>query len=287
MRLRVDNPDASQVIDRRGGPGGRVAIGGGLGLIGLIAAILFSVLSGGDGSSFDINSSLNQLPDQAQQGSPLPKTAAQEAERKNIETIVNHVQQTWTDIFAATGKQYEKAQLVLFEDAVSTGCGQATSAVGPFYCPTDHLVYLDLGFFQELQTKFGAPGDFAQAYVIAHEFGHHVQSLLGVEPQVRQQQQAHPDQANEYSVRMELQADCFAGVWGHVAYQGEQLDPGDLEEGLTAAAAVGDDRLQKQATGRVNQETWTHGSSAQRDAWFKKGFDSGDPQDCDTFSGKL
>jgi predicted metalloprotease len=286
MRLRVDNPDASQVIDRRGVPGGGVAIGGGLGILGLIAAILFNVLTGGNGSGFDVNSGLNQFPDQAQQGSPLPKTAAQEAERKNIETIVNHVQQTWTDLFAASGKQYQKAQLVLFTDAVSTGCGQATSAVGPFYCPEDHLVYLDLGFFQDLQTKFGAPGDFAQAYVIAHEFGHHVQSLLGIEPQVREQQQAHPDQANEYSIRMELQADCFAGVWGHAAYAGEQLDPGDVEEGLTAAASVGDDRLQKQATGRVNQETWTHGSSAQRDAWFKKGFDSGDPQDCDTFSGK-
>jgi predicted metalloprotease len=286
MRLRVDNPDASQVIDRRGVPGGRVAVGGGLGVIGLIAAILFNVLTGGDGSGFDVNSGLNQFPDQAQQGSPMPKTAAQEAERKNIETIVNHVQQTWTDIFASSGKQYQKAQLVLFTDAVSTACGQATSAVGPFYCPADHLVYLDLGFFQDLQTKFGAPGDFAQAYVIAHEFGHHVQSLLGIEPQVREQQQAHPDKTNDYSVRMELQADCFAGVWGHAAYAGEQLDPGDVEEGLTAAASVGDDRLQKQATGRVNQETWTHGSSAQRDAWFKKGFDSGDPQVCDTFSGK-
>lgn len=286
MRLRVDNPDASQVIDRRGVPGGRVAVGGGLGVIGLIAAILFNVLTGGDGSGFDVNSGLNQFPDQAQQGSPMPKTAAQEAERKNIETIVNHVQQTWTDIFASSGKQYQKAQLVLFTDAVSTACGQATSAVGPFYCPADHLVYLDLGFFQDLQTKFGAPGDFAQAYVIAHEFGHHVESLLGIEPQVREQQQAHPDKTNDYSVRMELQADCFAGVWGHAAYAGEQLDPGDVEEGLTAAASVGDDRLQKQATGRVNQETWTHGSSAQRDAWFKKGFDSGDPQVCDTFSGK-
>jgi predicted metalloprotease len=256
-------------------------------VVGVIAVILFNLLTGGNGSGFDINSGLNQLPSQAQQGSPLPKTAAQEAERKNIELIVNHVQQTWTDIFASTGKQYTKAQLVLFTDAVSTGCGQATSAVGPFYCPADHLVYLDLGFFQDLQTKFGAPGDFAQAYVIAHEFGHHVQSLLGIEPQVREQQQAHPDKANEYSVRMELQADCFAGVWGHAAYAGEQLDPGDVEEGLTAAAAVGDDRLQKQATGRVNQETWTHGSSAQRDEWFKKGFDGGDPQNCDTFAGKL
>ncbi|MDQ1708915.1 MAG: uncharacterized protein QOG49_300, partial [Frankiaceae bacterium] len=192
-----------------------------------------------------------------------------------------------TDIFAKGGKTYQKAQLELFTAAVSTGCGEASSAVGPFYCPADHIVYLDLDFFKELQTKFAAPGDFAQAYVIAHEFGHHVQSLLGIESQVRQQQQAHPSQVNEYSVRLELQADCFAGVWGHAAYAGDQLDPNDLKEGLDAAAAVGDDRLQKQATGRVNQESWTHGSSAQREKWFQKGFDSGDPQACDTFSGSV
>ena len=198
----------------------RVAIGGGLGAVGLIVAVLFNVLTGGKSGSFDINSSLDQFPAQAEQGSPLPRAAAQEADRKNIELIVNHVQKTWTGIFARSGKQYRPAQLVLYTDTVSTGCGPASSAVGPFYCPQDHLVYLDLGFFKELQTKFAAPGDFAQAYVIAHEFGHHVQSLLGIEPQVRRQQQAHSDKANEYPVRLELQADCFAGVWGHARTPG-------------------------------------------------------------------
>jgi predicted metalloprotease len=262
-------------------------VGGGLGVVGLIIAVLFNVMTGGKGGGFDINSSLNQFPAGAQQGSPLPQTAAEKADKDNVVLIVNHVQQTWTDIFAKGGKTYQKAQLELFTAAVSTGCGEASSAVGPFYCPADHIVYLDLDFFKELQTKFAAPGDFAQAYVIAHEFGHHVQSLLGIESQVRQQQQAHPSQVNEYSVRLELQADCFAGVWGHAAYAGDQLDPNDLKEGLDAAAAVGDDRLQKQATGRVNQESWTHGSSAQREKWFQKGFDSGDPQACDTFSGSV
>lgn len=285
MRLRVDNTDASQVEDRRGMGGGRGAAAGGVGIVGVIVAVLFQLLNGGgEGGGFDINAA---LPPQAQaQGEPLPKTAAQEAEAKNITLIVNHVQKTWTDLFAAGGQQYRKATLVLFEDAVSTGgCGQASSAVGPFYCPADEKIYLDLGFFKDLQTKFGAPGDFAQAYVIAHEFGHHIQTVLNVESQVRKQQQANPDQANEYSIRMELQADCFAGVWGHAAYKGEQLDPGDLAEGLAAAQAVGDDRLQEQAGGRVNPESWTHGSSEQRDRWFQKGFDSGDPAVCDTFKG--
>ncbi|MEO6712669.1 MAG: neutral zinc metallopeptidase [Mycobacteriales bacterium] len=285
MRLRVDNPDASQVVDRRGMRSG-AAVGGGLGVVGLIVAVLFNLLGGGDGggAGFDINSQLNQIPG-AQQGSPLPKTAAQEAETKEITLIVNHVQQSWKDQFTKAGKQYPVAKLVLFEDVVSTGCGQASSAVGPFYCPQDQQVYLDLGFFKDLQSKFGAPGDFAQAYVIAHEIGHHVQTVLGVEAEVRKKQQANRDQANEFSVRMELQADCFAGVWGHSAFAGEQLDPGDLEEALQAAEAIGDDRLQQQAGGRVNPESWTHGSSEQRNTWFRKGFDSGDPTACDTFSG--
>lgn len=285
MRLRVDNSDSSQVEDRRG-MGGRGAAVGGVGIVGVLIAVLSQLIGGGgEGGGFDINSALNQIPAQAD-AEPLPKTAAQQAEAENITLIVNHVQKTWTDLFAKGNKQYRQATLVLFEDGVNTGgCGQASSAVGPFYCPADEKVYLDLGFFKDLQNKFGAPGDFAQAYVIAHEYGHHVQTVLDIESQVRQRQQADPDQANEYSIRMELQADCFAGVWGYAAYKGEQLDPGDLEEGLAAAQAVGDDRIQEQSSGRVNPESWTHGSSAQRDAWFRKGFQSGDPEVCDTFKG--
>jgi hypothetical protein len=172
---------------------------------------------------------------------------------------------------------------VLFTQSTTSGCGPASAATGPFYCPADRKVYLDLGFFAELRSRFGAPGDFAQAYVVAHEFGHHVQTITGVEPQVRRLQQRNPDAANELSVRMELQADCLAGVWAHSAY--DTLEPGDVQEALGAAAAVGDDRIQRTTTGRVDPESFTHGSSAQRQEWLSRGFESGDMGDCDTFSG--
>jgi predicted metalloprotease len=189
--------------------------------------------------------------------------------------------------FSAAGKSYSRATVVLFTGGTQSGCGPASEATGPFYCPLDHKVYLDLGFFRELDTRFGAPGDFAQAYVVAHELGHHVQSLLGIEADVRKEQQDDPSKQLDLSVRLELQADCFAGVWGHSAYTRNELDPGDTNEALKAAAAVGDDRLQQQAGQRVNPETWTHGSSAERTRWFRKGFDSGDPNACDTFSGAI
>jgi hypothetical protein len=167
---------------------------------------------------------------------------------------------------------------------VRSGCGYAEAAMGPFYCPPDQKVYIDLGFYRELKSRFGAPGDFAQAYVLAHEIGHHIQHLLGIEQKVRQMQEQRPDQAGQLSVRLELQADCLAGVWGHSTHQRNLLETGDIEEGLGAAAAVGDDRIQQQATGRVNPERWTHGSSAQRAAWFKKGLASGNVDDCNTFT---
>ena len=204
-----------------------------------------------------------------------------------VDAVMRDAQQTWTNIL---GSRYEPTRVVLFRDQIDTACGFAQSATGPFYCPGDRKVYLDLGFYDELQRRFGAPGDFAQAYVLAHELGHHVQRLTGTESQVRQQQQANPGSANELSVRLELQADCYAGVWGHTAAQpgraakGEvELDPGDVEEGLHAAAAIGDDRLQRLATGRVMPEKFTHGSSEQRVTWFKRGLDSGDPNACNTF----
>ena len=192
---------------------------------------------------------------------------------------LDDIQAFWaTD--AGLGSRYEEAVLVLFTDGVSTGgCGSAPSSVGPFYCPADSKAYIDLSFFRELQSRFGAEGDFAQVYVLAHELGHHVQNLLGTNAEVRRQQQADPGRANELSVRMELQADCYAGVWGHSAERRGILEPGDVEEGIGAAEAVGDDRL-----GNPSEESWTHGSAEQRSRWFMVGMESGDPDACDTFS---
>ena len=268
--------------------GGKMA-GGGLGILGLIIAVLFggNVLGGGGGGGFGIDpgtGGFGTTPGESARG--LDEAPDPDAQLTEFVTfVVEDVQASWQEQFATAGQQYEVTTLVLFEDGVQTGgCGSATSATGPFYCPADSKVYLDLGFFRDLSSRFGAPGDFAQAYVIAHEFGHHVQNVLGVNEQVRAAQQRNPDDANELSVRLELQADCFAGVWAHSAYQDDLLEPGDLEEGLGAAAAVGDDRIQKEATGRVNPESFTHGSSEQRMEWFEKGYKSGDPDDCNTFS---
>ncbi len=201
--------------------------------------------------------------------------------------VVDDVQDFWRADFRSDGRTYQTTKIVLFTGQTQSGCGPASSETGPFYCPVDRKVYLDLGFFRELASQFEAPGDFAQAYVIAHEFGHHVQTLLGTEERVREESQRHPGDANELSVRLELQADCYAGVWGHHAYEAEELDPGDLDEGLRAAAAVGDDRIQRSAGERVNPETWTHGSAAQRSQWLRTGFDTGDPRACDTFSASI
>jgi predicted metalloprotease len=203
---------------------------------------------------------------------------------------LDDAQASWAQEFSRSNLQYQDARLGVFRDDVQTGCGYAQAAMGPFYCPADQKVYLDLSFFEELKSRFGAPGDFAQAYVLAHEIGHHVQNQLGVSGQVREAQAQNPSRANEMSVLLELQADCFAGVWAHSTQEGRQeaggpvLESGDLEEGLAAASAVGDDRIQSQATGRVNQETWTHGSSEQRARWFRVGFETGDADRCDTFA---
>jgi predicted metalloprotease len=228
-------------------------------------------------------------------GTPVPQGGAARSippEEQQLAEFVSVVladtEDSWRAIFAQSGKRYEEPRLVLFRNGVRSACGTASSAVGPFYCPGDRKVYLDLAFFDDLQQRFGAPGDFAQAYVIAHEVGHHVQTLLGVSAQV-QQAGAKLDDAgrNRLSVRQELQADCFAGVWGHTANRERQvLEPGDLEEALVAATAIGDDRLQREAQGRVVPDSFTHGSSEQRERWFRRGFDSGDPGVCDTFSAK-
>jgi hypothetical protein len=197
--------------------------------------------------------------------------------------VLADTEDTWEAIFQrGTGRRYPPPTLVVFNDAVDSACGMNSAAVGPFYCPADQKVYIDLAFFRDLEQRFGAPGDFARAYVIAHEVGHHVQNVLGVFDQVRQRSTAQT--ANDLSVRQELQADCFAGVWGHYAAQKQMLEPGDVEEGLNAAAAIGDDRIQRRTQGRVAPESWTHGSSEQRVEWFRRGLDSGRPDACDTFA---
>ena len=260
---------------------------GGIGGIIVLLIVLFlggrSITGGGDGGSgYGLPEVLNGIPANqpaAQEGQPI--TAPTESEAF-IAFVLDDVQQTWAEQFRQAGRQYQNARLTTFSNSVSTrGCGDAPSAVGPFYCPADGYVYLDESFFDELSQRFGAPGDFAKAYVIAHELGHHVQNLLGIDDQVREAVQRNPGDQNELSVRQELQADCLAGVWGHSANERGLLEAGDVEEGLGAAEAVGDDRLTQ---GRASPDSFTHGTSEQRMRWFKRGFDSGDPQDCDTFA---
>ena len=257
------------------GIGGLVVMFGVAWLLGINPITLLSALSsGGDGTQVG-------MPRNAAPSQPGALSSSPEEEKlvDFVSFVLDDTQATWSKLIQG----YTDAQLVLFRNAVDTGCGFAQSAAGPFYCPRDHKVYVDLGFFEELRNRFGAPGDFAQAYVLAHEIGHHVQTQAGIERAMREQQSANPDQANALSVRLELQADCFAGVWGHSTEKRDLLDPGDLEEGLAAAAAVGDDRIQKMATGEVRPESFTHGTSKQRVEWFRRGFDSGDPNACDTF----
>jgi predicted metalloprotease len=216
-----------------------------------------------------------------------PDTARDARERNEVEFVkfvLNDVQGTWDRLLPQSGKSYRHAKLVLFRDETRSGCGEAQSATGPFYCPQDEKVYLDLGFFDELKKRFGAPGEFAQAYVIAHEIGHHVQKILGIEGKVRQLQQRQPSAVNRLSVGLELQADCLAGVWGNSTEDRKLIDQNDIAAGLRAAASVGDDRLQRMSTGRVNPESFTHGSSAQRMKWFKTGLDSGRVSACNTFA---
>jgi len=240
---------------------------------------------GGGGDSGGPDPSQRAVP-----GQPRGIPAEQDPDHRLVEFVtfvVNDVQKTWGETFEQMGKTYEKAHLVLFSNATRTGCGTASSAVGPFYCPVDKKVYIDLSFYRELVRRFGAPGDFAQAYVIAHEYGHHVQDLLGIESRMRRAQEEHPEMQNKLSVMLELQADCFAGIWAHSTDQRGLLEAGDVDEALTAAAAVGDDRIQEAAGSRVNPETWTHGSAQQRSRWFKVGYSSGKIASCDTFSSRL
>jgi len=210
--------------------------------------------------------------------------AREEPQVQFVGAVLDSAQATWHRRLPARGGQYVDAKLVLFRDAIESACGLGQAAMGPFYCPGDQKVYIDLGFYDELQQRFGAPGDFAQAYVIAHEIGHHVQNLLGIERQVRELQQKNPGEQNALSVALELQADCYAGIWAYDAQKGGYLDAGDPEEALNAAASIGDDRIQKSAGARVSPETFTHGSSEQRMTWFRRGLRAGDIGQCDTFA---
>jgi uncharacterized protein len=262
--------------------------GRGLGLGGvLILGVLSLVFGRNLFSTFGVDpTAALQAPSASAPSDPRTAAVQDSVEEPTVQ-FVSFVLDTTQAYWRKTlGPEYPNAKLVLFRGATQTACGVGQSQSGPFYCPGDQKVYIDLEFFDELKSRFGAPGDFAQAYVLAHEIGHHIQNVTGVEPKVRQMQQQRPDIANQLSVRMELQADCFAGVWAHDAALAKIIEPGDLEEGLGAAAAVGDDRLQKQTTGRVQPEAFTHGTSAQRMQWFKKGYDTGDPQRCDAFNGR-
>lgn len=277
------------VIDRRGQGGG----GGGFGLLGLIPfvtrfrggwiiallIVAFTLVGGlrgmfGGGDSGETTTT----------SAPVAGHKTDDKKAQFVAFVLDDTQATWRQIFAGRGKTYRNAKLVMFTGATSTACGGGQAAQGPFYCPNDERVYIDLSFYNELEQRFGAKGDFAQAYVVAHEIGHHVQKQLGITDRVANVRASQQRGEEGTSVRLELQADCFAGIWAHSTEQRQILDPGDIDEALTAAAAIGDDRIQKQSGGRVNPETWTHGSAAQRSRWFKTGYERGDVDACDTFA---
>ena len=273
-------PGGGRIEDRRGqgglGAGMPIGVGGGgLGLIVLIAFILLTggLPGGGDGGG----GPLDAFP-QATNTGTVQQTEEEATLAEFSKAVYSDVDSTWAGLFKRGDRQYRQPTLVLFTGGTNSACGGASAAVGPHYCPGDEKVYLDLAFFKDLRDRFGAPGDFAQAYVIAHEVGHHVQNVLGVMERVENR---------EDSIRLELQADCLAGVWAYTAEQRGLLEPGDTQEGLAAAAAVGDDRIQQKTSGRIDPESWTHGSSEQRMKWFTRGMRDGDPGACDTFSGEL
>jgi predicted metalloprotease len=278
---------SSNVQDRRGlgggGFGGGGIIGGG-GLGVLVLVLIISFITGRN--PLELLSQVDQgAPAPAEQQAPTGTPNPDDPQAQFVAAVLGDTEDTWNRIFASRNSRYEEPVLVLFDGSVRSTCGFASAAVGPFYCPADHQVYLDLSFFRDLAQRFGAPGDFAQAYVIAHEVGHHVQTLLGVSDRVnRARSQAGESEANALQVRMELQADCLAGVWGHHANRRQLLEAGDVDEGLRAAAAIGDDRLQRQTQGYVVPESFTHGSSEQRARWLQRGLQTGDVDACDTFN---
>lgn len=290
-------PSSSNVEDRRGGGGGGIGIGGGA--IGGGAALIIALLGwffGIDTSSITGGGGAVQPPTQTQSQTPRTQTRGGQAQGGQqdqtgqfVSKILGSTEQVWGDVFQKNGRTYQPPRLVLFSGAVNSACGQATSAVGPFYCPSDRKVYLDTDFFALMQRRLGGGGDFADSYVIAHEIGHHVQNLLGISDKVdRAQRSARSEAAaNRYSVGLELQADCFAGVWGNRTQSQTNLTQQDVQSAINTATAIGDDALQKQSRGTVVPDSFTHGSSAQRVSWFMTGFRSGDPSKCDTFNGAV
>lgn len=305
MKIRRGGTISDDVVDKRAetraaaGTGGLSIPGGAKGGIGgIIIALILALLggsqllgggSGGGGLGDILGKSLSGVQPTDSLSTAVPGAPDPDADQIEwISYVLDDIQDSWTAQFQQAGGTYERAKLILFEQGVNTGgCGFAPSEVGPFYCPADKSVYLDLTFVDDLKEKYNAPGDFALAYVIAHEVGHHVQNLTGVSAAMRKEQQENPKDANELSVRLELQADCLAGVWAHNTYENVVLERGDFEEGLAAAAAVGDDRLQAQAGVQITPDTWTHGSSEQRMSWLTTGYETGDPGKCDTFSGDI
>ena len=301
---RPGKKDQGDLIDirgagpaRRGGGGlgglpipmGAGGIGGGLGLVILIVVIGLQMCGNDEGGAgFDITDILGPgaVPPSADEDQGLPPGEDPHKDLKDFtHAVFSDAQNTWDESFRAADKPWEDAQVVVYSQAVNTGgCGHASSAVGPFYCPADSRVYIDLTFYADMERQLGAGGDFAWAYVIAHELGHHVQNVDGTNAEVTDLQRSEPDEANELSVRLELQADCYAGVWGATVFAAGDLEKGDIEEAIAATEAVGDDRLQEKAGQRVNPETFTHGTSEQRRTWFEKGYSSADPASCDTFS---
>jgi predicted metalloprotease len=297
---------------RRGGAGGTGTTGipipiGRVSLpVLLLMAVAFVLFNGGlgGGSGFDVDAPLDRFPGDTQPApegqDSVPGAPPADEGGRFVAQVTRDIEELWQREFEASGRDYDPvgpartmAQAddqpgpVVFSSATPTACGTGSSATGPFYCPADERIYIDLTFYNELANRFGASGDFAQAYVLAHEVGHHVQHLLGIDGQVQRLVSEDASLRNELSVRQELQADCFAGVWAHSVYERDLLEEGDIEEGLTAAAAIGDDRIQEQTTGRINPESWTHGSSEQRARWLRRGFESGQPDSCDTFSGDI
>jgi predicted metalloprotease len=275
--MDLGNQRASGNVEDRRGLG---MVGGGLGVGGIVVAVIAYFLGFDPGTALQVGEQVSSSSRPAQQA---PRGTPNDEMGQFVSRVLGSTEDVWGRVFQQSGSQYRPPTLVLYDGATRSACGTGQAAMGPFYCPNDEKLYVDLSFYRDLQTRFHAPGDFAQAYVIAHEVGHHVQKLTGT---FRKAQAVGGSQsgANGVSVRMELQADCYAGVWGHYAGLMNQLQPGDVDEALAAATAIGDDRLQKQSQGRVVPESFTHGTSAQRVRWFKRGMESGRPQDCDTFS---
>jgi predicted metalloprotease len=283
MRWRGER-QSSNVEDRRGIPGGGLAIGGG----GAVIVLIIALLMGADPRALLQQMQQNSVTTTTQPGGPDAGQGAPDEGREFVSVVLAETEDVWGQIFQRAGRQYQEPGLVLFTDAVESACGNASAAVGPFYCPEDRKVYIDLGFYDLLRERFQAPGDFAQAYVIAHEVGHHVQNLLGVTDQVHRMRGRVSDaEYNALSVRLELQADFYAGVWAHYTQQMKNvIEEGDIEEALQAASAIGDDRLQMEAQGRVVPDSFTHGTSEQRVRWFRKGYETGDLSQGDTFNAR-